>query len=190
MLWIISTIVFADSSFAIGTDVPVGGPQIQGGNVRIEFDKHYLRSRVIARFDKKETVMVPFSASETLTTTGKPWAAFLLASQKHERIKDVFGEGERLTLKERRGELTKTVSVTVYDDFPAMAFFDVPLHKMQERSKLVIKSWANNAYTVNAQAGSGRAGFLVLLAQGGPTRNVQIGLCRCIQAFYRTIIRE
>ena len=160
MLWIIFITVFAASSFAIAADVRTGNPQIQGGKVRVEFDNH-LRSRVVARFDKKETVMGPFTASETVTTADKPWTEFLLTSQKHERTKDTFGEGERLTVEGKAGTLTKTVSVTVYDDFPAMAFFDVQ-YTNTGTTKLAIKSWTNNAYTVNAQAGARRAGFLVL----------------------------
>ena len=73
---------------------------------------------MVACFDKKETVLGPFTASETVTTADKLWTGFLLTSQKHERIKDTFGEGERLTVEGKAGTLTKTVSVTVYDDFP------------------------------------------------------------------------
>ena len=160
MLWIVFTTVFAACSFAAAADVPSGNPQIQGGKIRIEFDNH-LRSRVVARFDKKETVLGPFTASETVTTADKLWAEFLLTSQKHERTKDAFGEGERLTVEGKAGTLTKTVSVTIYDDFPAMAFFDVQ-YTNTGTSKLAIKSWTNNAYTVNAQRGAGRASFLVL----------------------------
>ncbi|MGZ4889616.1 MAG: glycoside hydrolase family 36 protein [Candidatus Angelobacter sp.] len=155
MLRIVFTTMFAACSFALAADVSSGKPQIQGGNVRIEFNNH-LRSRVVACFDKKETVMGPFTASETVTTADKPWTEFLLTSQKHERTKDAFGEGERLTVEGKAGELKKTVSVTIYDDFPAMAFFDVQ-YTNTGTSRLAIKSWTNNAYMVNAQRGVGAA---------------------------------
>ena len=102
--------------------------------------------------------MGPFTASETVTTADKPFAVFLLTSQKHERTKDTFGEGERLIVEGKAGALTKTVTVTVYDDFPAMAFFDVQ-YTNTGTSKLAIKSWTNNAYTVNAQAGASAPAF-------------------------------
>jgi alpha-galactosidase len=149
--------VFAAYSFAIAADVRTGNPQIQGGNVRVEFDNH-LRSRVVARFGKKETVMGPFTASETVTTGDKPWTEFLVTSQNHERTKDAFGEGERLTVGGKAGTLLKTVSVTIYDDFPAMAFFDVQ-YTNAETTKLAIKSWTNNGYTVNAQPSAGSPAF-------------------------------
>jgi alpha-galactosidase len=155
--WIVLTGVFTSWLFAAGAGVPASMPQIQGGNVRIEFDDR-LRSRVVARFDNKETVMGPFTASETVTTSDKPWTGFLLTSQKHEHTKNSFGEGERLTVEGKAGALTKRVSVTVYDDFPAMAFFEVQ-YTNTGTSKLAIKSWTNNAYTVNAQSNVGQPAF-------------------------------
>ena len=58
----------------------------------------------------------------------------------------------------KAGRLTKVVTVTVYDDFPAMAFFDVQ-YTNTGATKLAIKSWTNNAYTVNAQRGAGSPAF-------------------------------
>ncbi len=139
------------------TDGPTGKPQIQGGNLRIEFDNH-LRSRVVARFDKTKTLMGPFTASETVTTADKPWTGFLLTSQKHGRTKDAFGEGERLIVEGKAGALTKMVTVTVYDDFPAMAFFEVQ-YTNTGTTKLAINSWTNNAYILNAQRGMGSPAF-------------------------------
>jgi alpha-galactosidase len=149
--------VLAFCASAAAADAPTGKPQIQGCNLRIEFDNN-LRSRVVARFDKKETVMGPFTASETVTTADKTWAGFLLTSQKRERTKDAFGEGERLTVEGKAGTLAKVVAVTIYDDFPAMAFFDVQ-YTNTGTTKLAIKSWTNNAYTVNAQSNAGPPAF-------------------------------
>jgi alpha-galactosidase len=157
LLWIIFTILFVASPFALGADIHAANPLIQGGNVSVEFDNH-MRSRVVARFDKKHTVMGPFTASETVNTADQPFAAFLLTSQKHEHTKDTFGEGERLIVEGKSGTLAKTVIVTVYDDFPAMAFFDVQ-YTNTGTSRLAIKSWTNNAYTVNAQVGAKAPAF-------------------------------
>ncbi len=155
--WIVFIIVFPSCSLTAAANTPAGKPQIQGGNLRIEFDNR-LRTQVVARFDKTETVMGPFNASETVTTTDKQWTGFLLTSHKRERIKDAFGEGERLTVEGKAGTLTKTVSVTVYDDFPAMAFFDVQ-YTNTGTSKLEVKSWTNNAYQLNARPAVGSPAF-------------------------------
>ena len=157
VLSIVLVSVFVACSFAVAAEVPGGNPQIQGGHIRIEFDNH-LRSRVVACFNKKETVLGPFTASETVTTADKLWAGFLLTSQIHEHTKDGFGEGERLTVEGKAGTLTKRVSVTIYNDFPAMAFFDVH-YTNTGTSKLVIQSWTNNAYTVNSQRGVSAPAF-------------------------------
>ena len=132
-------------------------PQIQGQNLRIEFDQH-LHSRVVARFDGKDTPLGPFRASETLANAGITQTDFLLISQSHERVSDAFGAGERLTVSGKAEALTKTLSVTVYDNFPAMAFFDVQ-YTNTSASKLVITRWTNNAYTVNAQPKGGLPAF-------------------------------
>ena len=154
----IALVVLGSGLQAIAADASATKPQIQGANVRIEFDNR-LRSRIVARFDKQETVMGPFTASETVTTADNAWAGFFsLTSQKHERTKDAFGEGERLIVEGNAGSLTKTLSVTIYDDFPAMAFFDVQ-YTNSGKTKLAIKSWTNNAYTVNAQSGAGAPAF-------------------------------
>ena len=155
--WIVFSIVFPSCSLTAAANTPAGKPQIQGGNLRIEFDNR-LRTQAVARFDKTETVMGPFTASETVTTTDKQWTEFLLTSNKREHIKDAFGEGERLTVEGKAGRLTKTVSVTVYDDFPAMAFFEVQ-YTNTGTSKLEVKSWTNNAYQLNARPAVGSPAF-------------------------------
>ena len=132
-------------------------PKIQGANLRIEFDRT-LRSRVIARFDNEETVLGPFTSSESVAGVNQTWSEFPLLSQKHERVSDTFGAGERLILTGKSGALTKAVTVTVYDEFPTMAFFDVQ-YTNSSTSKLVVQSWTNNAYTLNAQPNHGTPPF-------------------------------
>ena len=136
---------------------PVDQPNIQGAYLRIEFDSR-LHSRVVARFDNKETVMGPFTASETVTTAGKTTMDFRLTSQKTARMKDTFGGGTQLIVEGKAGTLTKKVTVTVYDDFPTMAFFDVQ-YTNTGAGKLTIQSWTNNAYVVNAQRNSASPAF-------------------------------
>src|SRR5450755_1640417 len=117
-------IVFSSGLSAGAADTSTSTSRIQGEHLRIEFDR-YLHSRVVARFDGNETTMGPFVASERASIADKIWGEFSLVSQKNDRISDAFGAGERLTVVGKAGPLTKEVSVTIYDDFPAMAFFDV-----------------------------------------------------------------
>ena len=155
--WIVFAVVFTSCSLAAATDIPTGKPRIQGGNLRVEFDNR-LRSRVVACFGKTETVMGPFTDSESVTTADKVWTGFLLTSHKRERTKDAFGEGERLIVEGKAGALTKMVSVTVYDGFPAMAFFEVQ-YANAGTTELAVKSWTNNAYKMDAQRSVGPPAF-------------------------------
>jgi alpha-galactosidase len=123
----------------------------------VEFDNH-LRSRIVARFHQTDTGLGPFTSSETLTTAGKVWNQFLLTSQKQDSVKDAFGAGKRLTVEGKAGTLVKKVSVTVYQDFPAMAFFDVQ-YVNTGKTGLKVMSWTNNAYTLDAQSASGQPEF-------------------------------
>ena len=131
--------------------------EIAGKNLRVEFDR-MLRSRVVARFDNRETRLGPFAASESVTTTGQTVTLFTFSSQNTERVNDSIGAGQKLTVVGKTGDLTKTVAVTIYDKFPAMAFFDVQ-YTNSGTANISITKWINNAYTVNAQSKAGIPAF-------------------------------
>jgi alpha-galactosidase len=138
------------------TPTPVKA-EIAGKNLTVDFDR-MLRSRVVARFDDRETHLGPFTASESVTTTGKVVKQFSFSSQKSERVNDSIGAGQKLTVVGKTGDLTKTVAVTIYDKFPAMAFFDVQ-YTNSGTAKISITKWVNNAYTINAQSKAGIPAF-------------------------------
>ena len=142
-------VVFSFWSPASAADASTSTPRIQGNQLRVEFDR-FLHSRVVARFDGKETTLGPFVASESATIADKTWSEFSLVSQKNERVSDDLGAGERLIVAGKSGPLTKEVTVTIYDEFPAMAFFDVR-YTNSGAAKLTVTGWTNNAYTLNAQ---------------------------------------
>ena len=92
--------------------------------LRIEFDKQ-MRSRVIARFEGKEIALGPFTASETVSIDGAEVADFTLTGHKSQNVRETLGAGKQTTLTGTAGTLQKTVTVTMYDRFPQMAFFTV-----------------------------------------------------------------
>jgi len=96
---------------AAAADAPTGKPQIQGGNLHIEFDNQ-LRSRVIVRFGKTEIFKGPFTASETVTAPGKTWAGFLMSSQELRTHEIHFWRGERLTEEGKTGALLSPYTTT------------------------------------------------------------------------------
>src|SRR5207237_10343124 len=99
-----------------------------------------------------------FTSSETAQGDNRQWRDFPMVSQKRERVHDSFGDAERLTLTGKSGELEKSVAVTIYDDFPTMAAFDVE-YTNHGASAISIQSWTNNAYTIDAQTSSALPAF-------------------------------
>ncbi|MGC2475161.1 MAG: glycoside hydrolase family 36 protein [Candidatus Sulfotelmatobacter sp.] len=153
----VRSIARPDQSSA-GSELTTGElPRIQSQNLRIEFDKN-MRSRVVARIEGKEVQLGAFSASETVTGKGRSWDDFALQSHTHERVTDVFGGGEKLTLAGSSGTLRKVLSVTIYDEFPNLAVFDVS-YTNAGKSKIEILGWTNNAYRINAQRGTDQVAF-------------------------------
>jgi alpha-galactosidase len=122
--------------------------QIQSSRLRVEFDRN-LRSRVVSRVGEKEIALGPFTPSETARGASREWKLFSLTAQKREQISDSFGAGERLTLTGNSDSLTKTVEVTIYDNFPAMAVFQVA-YTNASKSELRLLGWSNNAYQLEA----------------------------------------
>jgi alpha-galactosidase len=131
--------------------------QIGSKDLRVEFDP-YLQTRVIARFGAKETPLGPFAASESVRTTTGRSSRFSFISQTADTVKDTIGAGRRLTVTGKNRNLTKTVAVTIYNDFPTLAVFDVQ-YTNNGATNLNITGWENNAYIVNAQPGAGVPAF-------------------------------
>ena len=132
-----------------GTKAVAGdSPYIQSQSLRIEFYKN-MRSRVVARMKGREVPLGAFSASETVKGKESSWDTFALESQAHERITDSVGGGEKLTLTGSSGGLRKIVAVTIYDEFPSLAVFDVN-YTNTGKSPLQVVGWSNNAYKIDA----------------------------------------
>lgn len=130
--------------------------QIQSQVLRIEFDRK-LHSRVVPLFGVSPQTLVPFSASETLVVADHTWSDFALSSSDQEQVSDVFGVGRRLSLVGTSGNLRKKVSVTIYNDFPSIAVFDVE-YTNQGTAPITVRGWANHQYLLRSlTAGTGPA---------------------------------
>jgi alpha-galactosidase len=116
--------------------------------LRIEFD-HNLHSRVVALFGPSPKLLAPFSASETVTSVDRTCSDFALSASRREQVSDTFGAGERLTLTGKSGDLRKSVSVTIYADFPSLAVFDVE-YTNDSSVQLKIRGWSNSQYVLSS----------------------------------------
>lgn len=134
---------------AVAISAAFAGAQtrIDGKNVSVEFDSQ-MHSHVLAF---QNTVIGPTSASETIVADGKTISEFAVTSQHTESVHDKIGEGKRLLVEGKSGDLVKTVSVSIYDDFPNAAVFDVS-YKNVGSGSLPITQWTNNHYDVEGSS--------------------------------------
>src|ERR1700683_2144943 len=115
-------------------------PQIESKFLRIEFD-HHLHTRVVPLFATKP--LTPFSASETLEGATRTFTDFTLTSAKTGQTSDTFGPAQRLTVTGNDGTLRQKVEVTIYNDFPSIAVFEVE-YTNQGATPLPIRGWSTN----------------------------------------------
>ena len=125
--------------------------QIESNNIHVEFDS-LMRSRIVAKFDGKEIPLGDFGPAEFVTSGNSVIRDFTQTSHKQENVRDERGRGRRLVLTGRAGGLQKTVVVTVYDETPRTAFFQVR-YTNKARDTLHISGWTNHSYTIDAPAG-------------------------------------
>jgi alpha-galactosidase len=131
--------------------------QADGKNIRIEFNE-MLHSRVVAKFEGRETAIGDFAPSESVTVAGKEIRDFALHDVKRESVRDAMGAGQRVTLTGAAPSLKKIVAVTTYDEFPQMAVFEVQYTNTGE-SNLSVDGWTNQRYSISAGQGTGEPAF-------------------------------
>ncbi len=141
--------------------------KVEGRNIRIEFDTS-LHSRVVAKLAGKEITIGAFNPSETITAGGTEVKDFAFKSRKTENVRDKLGAGRRVTITGAAPGLQKAVAVTVYDDFPQMAFYEVS-YTNAGQADLAVSSWTNNRYSLTPAAGAADPAFWSF--QGGSYSN-------------------
>ena len=137
--------------FALGASAfAATGVRVTGRNIRIEFDG-VLHSRVVALTDGQERALGDFTPSEFLRVSGKYVTDFTVRSQRRERVHDRLGSGMRTIITGSAPSLKKTITVTMYDKFPRMSFFEVE-YANTGTSELAVEGWTNQHYAISAQA--------------------------------------
>ena len=139
---------------------------IETKNIRVEFNS-VMHSRIVAKFDGRATPVGDFGPSEFVTTAASPIQNFNLSGHKLENVRDERGHGRRLSITGSSSGLQKTVVVTVYDEIPRMAFFQVH-YLNQSDETLRVTGWTNNRYSITA-AGTDEPAFWSY--QSGSYRN-------------------
>ncbi len=184
--WIVLAAVLTSCSLPTAAEIPSARPQIQGGNLRVEFDNR-LRSRVVALFDNQEKVLGPFTASETVTTSRqsldriRPHLAEAGAHKRHFRRRKAAhhrrkgGCAQKIGLRHRIRQL------------PHHGVFRCPVH---QHGKHRARGQELDEQRLHDQrATRGGVSRLSGLTRVAPTRNAPTGSYRCTQIFSRRIIR-
>ena len=122
--------------------------RVDGGNIRIEFDSS-MHSRVVALLGEHEIPIGDFTASEFIRTAGSDVKDFAIQSHKREPVRDQLGSGFRTIITGTAASLKKAVTVTVYDAYPRMAFFDVE-YTNTGAADLPVAGWTNQSYAFGA----------------------------------------
>jgi alpha-galactosidase len=130
---------------------------VDGRGIRIEFDNS-LGSRVVATLGGEEKVIGPYTPSERITVDGNDVADFALSGQSSVSVQDDLGAGREVTITGTSGPLEKTVAVTMYDEFPKMAFFDVS-YRNTGNTNLAVEGWTNNHYWISAASSGADPAF-------------------------------
>lgn len=130
---------------------------VEAAHIRLEFDPS-LHSRVIARFDGKETPLGPFTASEFIRVGGADIRDFALTSQQTSSVQDQLGGGRRLVLRGLSGPIEKTVTIDSYPAFPNMLFLTVE-YTNQSSAAVSVDGWTSNGYQIDAEPGAGQPPF-------------------------------
>jgi alpha-galactosidase len=131
--------------------------QLEGKNIRIEFNE-LSHSRIVALFDGKEKPLGEFTPSETLTVNGQEVQDFPLSEQKKEKVQDAIGTGQRLAILADGPSLKKKLSVTIYNEFPQMAVYEVE-YTNTGKTELTVNGWTNHQFAITAQPGAGDPPF-------------------------------
>jgi alpha-galactosidase len=120
---------------------------VDGNGVRLELDAQ-MRSRVVATF-AGETVLGPFSESETLLTPGGEVGGFALEGREEDAVTDALGSGRRVTLVGRSGSLTKRVEVTAYPGRPRFLLVRVR-YTNEGTAAIEVRGYTSHRYALEA----------------------------------------
>jgi alpha-galactosidase len=129
---------------------------VGGDGVRLDVDAQ-MRTRVVATF-AAETVLGPFSESETLLTAPGEVSGFALQDRQEDDVSDALGRGHRVTLVGRSGALTKKVEVTAYPGRPRFLFMRVR-YTNDGSAPVEVRGYISQRYALEPAAGTKEPAF-------------------------------
>lgn len=122
---------------------------VEGKNVQVLFN-HELHSKIIAKIDGRQVEVGGYAPSEFVVVAGNEMADFAYEDHQQESIDDAVGRGKRHRITGSNATLRKEVSMSLYDDFPAMAVCQVTYTNISA-ADVVIAGWTNSRYAIQAK---------------------------------------
>ena len=129
---------------------------VQGDGIRLEFDEG-MKTRVVATFGR-ETVLGPFTESETLLTQGGEARGFAFQAAKTTPVADTLGEGRRTVVTGRAGSLVKEVEVTAYAGRPGWLFLRAR-YRNEGTTAVPLRGFTSHRYEFDPLPGTGEPAF-------------------------------
>jgi len=129
---------------------------VVGDGVRLDVDPQ-MRTRVVATV-AGETVLGPFSESETLLTASGEVGGFALRDRQEDTVSDALGSGRHVALVGRSGSLTKTVEVTAYSGRPRFLFVRVR-YTNDGSTPVEVRGYTSQRYALEPAAGGKEPAF-------------------------------
>jgi alpha-galactosidase len=121
---------------------------LASAGLRIDYDAR-LHSRVVALVDGVEIPIGAYSPSESLRTVAGELRDFRFDSHEQEPFADAIGTGLRHRLMGHANGVSKSLLVTLYDDFPQLAVVQVT-YTNTSRKPLKVLGWSNSRYEIAA----------------------------------------
>ncbi len=153
IVWIVALLVLAVLISACGTQKSAA--TVDGKNIQIIFDDK-LHSKVVAKLGGRSVDIGGLSPSEFVVVAGNDVVDFAFQEHRRENLDDDIGKGKKHIIAGNSPMLRKEVSVSLYDEFPSMAVFQVSYTNTGD-AELTLDGWTNNHYTISAtEAGEPR----------------------------------
>lgn len=131
---------------------------VAGKVIEIAFNDQ-LHSRVAANLPAGRVEFGEFAPSEYLIIAGNSLTDFKFANKQVQQLSDKIGAGQQVVITGTAENLQKNVAISLYDDFPAMAVYQVTYTNTGD-ADIVIDGWVNNSYRLqNATKIEGEAPF-------------------------------
>jgi|WetSurMetagenome_2_1015567.scaffolds.fasta_scaffold19142_2 alpha-galactosidase len=174
------SIILPGLSFAFLLSACEQNTVIENGKLMLEVNTR-MQTRVSFAGESKKTLMNDFQNTEFLITGDNTIQDFKLSDRKKSIVSDKIGKGTNWLFTGRSfgypETVIKNVSITVYDNFPDWAFYNVKYINTGTED-MVVKKWVNNSLSINTKndtpdfwsfqgsSGSGRKDWILPVKSG------------------------